>query len=136
MQKDYEISTTSVNNAGILTLNARNASKNTFQIEDVTVTGDKVAVDYLLNDEWLSTNLSLSELKQFALNRSMNDYIFDYCYGEHVQESGSLDIDTFMSENLEAVIKAYLEAYPLDSVTAKLVKLMAILSNGRELQHA
>lgn len=33
--------------------------KNIFYIDEVTITGDKVAVDYTLNDEWESPELSL-----------------------------------------------------------------------------
>lgn len=102
--------------------------KNIISICDAVITGDNVAVDYTLNDNWLFISLSLSELKQFALNRSLNDYIFNHMHGRHIQHEGSFPIDTFMAENLEAVIKVYLEAYPLESVTAKLVKLFTILN--------
>lgn len=127
MQNTNEKSTTGVNHAGILTTDARNASPIIY-IDQADVTGDNIAVDYTLNDQWLSINLSLSELKQFTLNRSLNDYCFDYCYGEHVQYSGSYDIDTFIAENLNSLVKAYLEAYPLEGAIAQLTELSQILA--------
>lgn len=134
MRNTNEKSTTGVNRAGILTNDARKALKPIYYIDQVEVSGDNVAVDYTLNDNWLFINLSLSELKQFALNRSLNDYCFDYLRdGEHVQDAGSFDLDTFMAENLEAVIKAYLQEYPLESVNVQLEDLKAKMSKSTKL---
>lgn len=105
-------------------------------IDDINIEGDEIAFDYTLNDQWLSINLSYTDLKQFALNHGLNDYCFDYMRGEHVQDHGSYDIDTFLSENLKSVILAYLQQYPLESTVSKLVALMAILDGGKEFGHA
>lgn len=99
-----------------------------YHIDTVTIDGDQVSVDYTLNDEWLEITLSFTELKQFTLNRSLNDYCFDYMHGEHVQHAGSYDIDTFVSEHLSVVIGAYLEAYPLESVIVQLTALAKCLT--------
>lgn len=133
MRNTNEKSRTGVNRAGILTNDARKALKPIYYVDQVEASGDNVAVDYTLNDNWLFINLSFSELKQFALNRSLNDYCFDYMHGEHVQDAGSFDLDTFMAENLEAVIKAYLEAYPLETVNVQLEALKAKISKSTKL---
>lgn len=100
--------------------NHTNTTAKVYYIDNVIITGDKVAVDYTLNDEWLEITLSYTELKQFALNRSLNDFILDYMKGEHIQENVRFDMDTFLTENLNDVIKTYLEAYPLESAIVKL----------------
>lgn len=104
-------------------------TQNTISIEDVTPYGDRLVVDYLFNDEPTVIQLSLSGLKLYALNRNMNEYVIDDCVnGEHEQTEGVLDINTFIDENLDYVIKAYLTEYPLETVGIKLDALKIALS--------
>jgi hypothetical protein len=109
MQNNPNHSTTGIP-ASAMTTDARNALiQNIFYIDEVKINGDTVTIDYTLNDNWNVAVLSLQGLKKFALNMGMNDYCFDFMHGEHVQEAGSFDIDTFLAEKLDDVIKAYLE---------------------------
>lgn len=91
--------------------------KNLISIEDVEVLNGTVTVDYLFNDNLLVAKLCYEGLKEYALNHSLNDYVFDTMHGEHIQDAGSLDIDTFVAENLKEVVLAYLLEYPLESVS-------------------
>lgn len=108
--------------AGVLTVNARNASpiltnsikpvKTVYYIEDVTISGPTAEVEFMLNESWLTSKISIQDLKIFIGNTGLNNYCFDSSdfAGDHVQYSGSLEIDEYLSENLNSVVMAYLKA--------------------------
>ena len=82
-----------------------------YYVDDCQVNGDRVSVDYTINDEWAEANLSLTELKNFVLSTGLNEFIFDYSVnGEHVQDSGCWNADDYLAENFRFVVKSYLEA--------------------------
>ncbi len=82
-----------------------------YYIDDCQVSGDNIDISYTLNDNWADTILSMNALKSFVTTTGMNDYCFDSSInGCHVQDSGSLDLDTFIAENLFDVVGAYLKA--------------------------
>src|SRR4051812_10425261 len=105
--------------AGVFSFDARKSSTTkskvlapVYYIEDSILDGDSITVDYTLNDNWLVANINYPTLKTFVLTNGLNDYCYDYadCGGNHVQDSGTLHTDTFIAENLNACLKAYLEA--------------------------
>ena len=84
---------------------------NKITIEDVTEVAGLFTVDFFINDgELESLTITNQQLKHFALATGLNEYVFDYsCGGDHIQLSGSQDIDNFLVENRDEVIKAFLE---------------------------
>jgi hypothetical protein len=107
---------------------------NKITIEDVTLVSGVVTVDFIINDGDLQTlTVTLNQLKQFALNTGLNEFVFDYSEnGNHVQVAGSHDIDLFMDENLKEVLKCYLEIDRLEKSfarsSAKMTELIALLN--------
>lgn len=81
-----------------------------YSIESATISGNIVKVDYLLNNDWKETEVNYNLLEEFAINMGMNDYCFDKMEDEHVQDSGTSDIDNYMAENLDEVVKYFLES--------------------------
>ena len=105
------LSVLSQRKSSILTTKAAASTKIVYYVEDCTGNGEMIDVDYTLNDEWLSTSVKSSDLRLFVLTNGLNDYCFDSCAnGVHLQDAGSYEPDTFIAENLNAVIKAYLQA--------------------------
>ena len=116
------INTTSPTVVGCLTVNARNASsifakpfkptKAVYYIEDITISGPGAEVEFMLNDSWLTSTINIQDLKIFIGNTGLNRYCFDSSDfgGDHVQYSGFLEIDEYLSENLNSVVIAYLKA--------------------------
>ena len=86
-------------------------SRPEYYVDNCIVDNGRVLVDYTINDEWAEANLSLTELKNFVLSTGLNEWIFDYSVnGEHVQDSGCVDAENYLEENLRFVVKSYLEA--------------------------
>jgi hypothetical protein len=82
-----------------------------YYVEDCQINGDSINVDYTLNDNWSETIISIASLKSFVLTTGMNDYCYDRSVnGEHVQDSGSIDIDGFLNENFNAAVRTYLSS--------------------------
>jgi len=108
--------------AGSLTIDVRNTfpdslnidkhTKRVYYIDDVSLCGDIISIDYTLNETWFSTSIELAALKQFIINTGLNDYCFDSSdhSGEHIQDSGFIEMNDYLSDNLNIAIKAYLEA--------------------------
>jgi hypothetical protein len=83
-----------------------------YYVHDAIICEVGVDVEYTLNDEWLTASIEIQALKAFVIKTGMNDYCFDsadYC-GCHVQDSGSFEVDTYISENLNEAVRGYLEA--------------------------
>lgn len=90
---------------------AQNTTQQIYYIDDCEIDGDDINVDYTLNDQWRATVISMAALKRFVRGNCLNDYCFDSCAnGMHVQDAGSFDPNAFITENLNAVIKAYLQS--------------------------
>lgn len=82
-----------------------------YYVDDCQIDGDIINVDFTLNDAWAETTISLPDLKRFIVTTGLNDYCFDYsANGEHVQDSGSMELDAFIAENLSYVVGAYLQS--------------------------
>lgn len=95
-----------------LTTNARNASTpKVYEIESAEVNGYIVLVDLLINSGWSYACISLLDLESFVKATGMNEFVIDSCAcGEHVQDAGSFDAETFVIENLNEVLIAYFKA--------------------------
>jgi hypothetical protein len=101
---------------------------NKISIEDVVVIAGVVTVDYLLNGEEKTDTVTLHQLTQFALNTGLNEYVYDHnCGDEHIQLEGSHDIDTFMSENLNEVVKAFLEVKRIEDAFKSISDKLSVL---------
>lgn len=81
-----------------------------YYVEDCQLSGDSINVNYLLNDNWFNTVISMAVLRHFVLTSGLNEYCYDYNQNGHVQVSGSFDLDTFMDENLNNAVMAYLRS--------------------------
>lgn len=89
---------------------AANTTAPVYYVDSAVNDGKDVDVDYTLNDEWARVVIPFTSLKSFVVTKGLNEFCFDSCAnGCHVQDAGTYDIDTFMSEELNAVVKAYLE---------------------------
>jgi len=83
----------------------------TYWIEDAICDGNNVEVDFTINDEWESTAINYNELRTFVEASGLTNYCFDYSVnGTHVQDAGTFNVDTFLAENLNDAVRAYLEA--------------------------
>ena len=102
-------------------------------IESLDVKGNDVVVTYTANDELFERVISLSVLRQFAkdmeLNVDYNDYV---SFGELVQETVVLDLDTWLYENIEYAALLWLRVYhvvnPFEAITNKLGELIEELN--------
>lgn len=129
MQNNVLNLTTQAIGSGSLTIDVRktlpitNAVKpafNAYYIEDAMITGELVNVEFSLDDKWHTMTIELQALLNFAIDTGLNDYCFDSAdyVGEHSQDYGTFDIDTYIDENIAVVVKAYLQ-----SVKAKQINL-------------
>jgi hypothetical protein len=84
---------------------------NIYYIDEVSIDGNQVDVDYTLNDEWARVTIRLSDLKSFIIATGMHHYEFNYSdySGNHTQDAGLLDVDTFLCENIKVAVRAYFE---------------------------
>jgi hypothetical protein len=108
--------------AGIAAINVRNTlpilpeavkpAKAVYYVESALICGELIEVDYTLNDKWLTFSFELQALKNFVYATGLNDYCYDRSdyAGEHVQDSGIIEMDTYIDENVECAVKAYLQA--------------------------
>ncbi|SCW88361.1 hypothetical protein [Mucilaginibacter sp. NFR10] len=83
-----------------------------YYVDDVVLLGTSIEVEYTLNDEWLTASIEFQTVRAFVIKTGMNDYCFDTadCGGCHVQDSGSFEVDTYISENLNDTVLAYLQS--------------------------
>jgi len=89
---------------------ATNNQTPVYYIDECKVTGDRVQVDYTINHEWAVANLSITDLKNFVRSTGLNEWVFDSCVsGEHQQDSGCFNVDDFLAENLNLVVKNFLQ---------------------------
>lgn len=107
-----------------------------FSIEDITVSGNNVEVPYFINDgELKEAVLSFQTLKEFAISMGMNKWSWDYMQDEAKEESGEIDIDIYMEENINEVVKHYLECKynPFDAIVSSLSDLIADFNGRKEV---
>ncbi|WDF79534.1 hypothetical protein PQ469_05895 [Mucilaginibacter sp. KACC 22773] len=83
-----------------------------YYVDAAIFCGDSIEVDYTLNDEWFNTSIEFQTLRAFILSAGLNDYCFDSSdhAGEHVQTSGSIDLDIYTDVYLNDAVKAYLQS--------------------------
>lgn len=83
-----------------------------YYIEDITVSGPTVEVEFMLNEAWLISTIDFQNLKIFISNSGLNDFCFDSSdfAGNHIQDCGSIEIEEYLSENLNTAVLAYLKA--------------------------
>lgn len=90
---------------------AQKPTQQIYYVDDSSIDGDDIHIDYTLNDQWRTTVISMAALKRFVQDYGLNDYCFDSCAnGMHLQNAGSFEPDTFIAENLNACITAYLQS--------------------------
>lgn len=81
-----------------------------YWIEEAISDGNNVEVDFTINDEWVNATIKFTDLRTFTIEQGLNDYCFDYSVaGEHVQDAGTFDVDTYLAENLNEAVRTYLE---------------------------
>ncbi|MDB5131789.1 MAG: hypothetical protein JWR02_1538 [Mucilaginibacter sp.] len=99
-------------NVSISTLKASKPSKAVYYVENADILGDNIDVDYTLNDDWKSTSLNLQALTRFIITNGLNDYCYDSSdhRGEHIQDSGTIEIGEYLAENLKPAVRAYLQS--------------------------
>lgn len=93
-----------------LTSNARKASTPpVYEIEDTKIDGYSVFVDLIINGKPSFKCIAIADLSQFVIKTGMNEWVIDSMYcGDHCQDAGSFDAETFIHENLTEVLTAYL----------------------------
>jgi hypothetical protein len=108
-----------VNLTGVYNFDTRNVSTPrsitapVYYIDEAILDGQNIDVDYMLNDDWCRTTVDYLALKAFVVTTGLNDYCFDSsdCDGNHVQDSGSFNSDTYIAENFSVCVRDYLAAY-------------------------
>ncbi|OOQ57117.1 hypothetical protein [Mucilaginibacter pedocola] len=87
-------------------------AKAVYEVDSAVIIGSAVEVEYFLNDAGLSISIALQTLKSYVAAEGMNEYCFDSSdyAGCHVQDAGTADIDTYLDENLEGAVAAYLQS--------------------------
>jgi hypothetical protein len=98
-----------INSQSDLNTRSQTVVKPVYFIELANVNGQVIEVDYTLNDEWYFTTITMPALISFIESTGMNEYCFDSSdyTGEHLQEAGTFNIDTFINENLNEAVQAY-----------------------------
>jgi|GEM_PF-7050817 len=98
------------------TVDSKNCiSRFVYEIDEVVIKGEVLEVDFLINEEWSHCPILIANLKSFVKETGMNKWSLDTSdfTGSHTQYTGSFDIDTFIEENLNMVVKSYLETYKI-----------------------
>ncbi len=82
-----------------------------YNIEGTIILNNNINVEFTINDDWFTAVVSMAALKSFVGDTGLNDYCFDYeVNGEHVQDAGTYDTDTFIADYLDESIEAYLRS--------------------------
>jgi len=85
-----------------------NNRKPLFEVETVTISSDEIIASYYLNDEEILRDavISFPRLKEFVIDMGMNSYCENVFTGDYKE----YHIDTYITENLEEVVKYFLES--------------------------